>query len=145
MAKIDIGGGFYALEADTPASTAKASPLVTIQRVAGGVITWIGIYFPPGCSGLLHVQLRIGKVAIFPVIFDTYVAGDDLFLPVPVFIRTLAGWNDIRVVTYNEDDTFSHKAYVYVNVLPLEVAAPAYAFTGIDESLRRLLRRVGAP
>ena len=93
----------YARNVTAAASTVQ----ITDLRLEPGQITRIEVIFPPGCAGLVEVDIRRGAATLWPsnenevFIADGYVIGwnEEYDLPEATTMR-------LRV--NNTDDTFSH-------------------------------------
>jgi len=134
---------FYVKAIETAADTARADSIETDRRVWAGVIHHVEIHFPPGCAGLLHVEIWHGGHQIYPSEELQDFAGDDETVIFDDFYELVPGDNLIRIKTWNEDDTFAHTCRVRIGVLPKNIIFPEYVFQDIAKSLRWLLRRIG--
>lgn len=134
---------FYVKEITTDANTAQGSPKESTVKVWAGVIHHVGIMFPQGPAGLLHVQIWHGGHQIYPSTELQDFAGNDETIRFNDNYQLHVGLNTLTIKTWNEDDTYPHKCRVRIGVLPMEVVAPHMMFIGIRSSLRRLLARVG--
>jgi len=70
----------YTSEIHTPANTLQANPLITVIETTAGIIYVLKIYFPPGSSGLLHVQIMDAGYQLFPTTIGQSFSGDNLSL-----------------------------------------------------------------
>lgn len=109
----------YTVHLTLPANTSKAEPVDEFLKVSPGTLKKIEIQFPPGCAGLVHVQIHhlerlswpsggadsfIGDT--FPLIFEE----DHKILEIPRHFL-IRGWN--------LDDTYPHTPIIRLGILPL--------------------------
>lgn len=106
----------YALT--VPANTTEASPTTSIVAVTYGVLREVSVSFPPGAAALTHVAVQYHEFQIIPLSPGTYLAWDDLTLSwseeIPLFTPPF----ELRLVGWNEDDTFAHTVTFQFNILP---------------------------
>lgn len=105
----------------TPANTTSSSPQVTALQIERGIIQELFIVFPPGPSGLLHLQIKYHESIIFPKTLGDF-RGDNLPLlfhnvGYPCYTEPL----ELALVTWNDDDTFEHDVDVYFNITRLGI------------------------
>ena len=127
------------VEANTPRNSAKT---VNIKTTAG-VVHQVGIMFPDGCAGLVHVQLWHGGHPFIPVDPMMDVAGNNETVNITEFYKLFPGFNIITVRVWNEDDTHSHTIRVRIGVLPEYILVPYKPLTTISNRMAKLLRRIG--
>jgi len=128
----------------TPAGTGKDSAKRTEVKVWGGVIVGIEVMFPPGPQGDLKVAIRQGGWQIAPTTYDTYFAADDETIKYQEFVPLKSGYNNITIITYNDDAVNAHLCRVRINVLPAFLADPSRAQQEMAGRLDTLLKRIGA-
>jgi hypothetical protein len=78
----------------------------------------IMLVFPPGCSGLVGIQIQYAVNPVYPAGPNGYYILDDYVLVIPVSNQQQAGqW---RIAGYNQD-TFQHtvRSYWSYNFLPI--------------------------
>lgn len=110
-------------------------------KAARGVIHKIDIVFPPGCFGLVKVQLFLGGHPIAPSTTNMSYSGDSEAIIIPEFIHLRKDFNLITITGFNEDDTDGHTILFRIYVLPEEILLPTSTTSGILESLKALVLR----
>lgn len=98
---------------------------VEILRVAHGIITWVFVLCPPGCSGLVHCVIRHREHQIFPSTEGMDISGDTH--PVE--------WNDyyelyhepyfLKAELWGVGCSYAHNVWIFIAVLPRRALAPA--------------------
>lgn len=92
-----------------PANTTENDPVTEMVSVIPGVLTVGSVTFPPGCAGLVHVNVLDLEHQIVPANIGSYLSGDNLTITWPddteikdvPFMFKLVGWSD--------DDTYPHR------------------------------------
>ena len=96
----------------TPANTAASSPLKTEYVVTEGIVYHLEVIFPPGSSGLLHVQVFDAQYQMFPTTIGESFVGDNLRLSFDVLYAKEDFPFLFTVVTWNLDDMYAHEVTV---------------------------------
>lgn len=102
----------YEYDLTVPANTPKNAQVSQDCKLAYGVIHYLGVQFPTGCVGLVHVHINDAIHQVFPTNPDGTFKGDGVVIEGrvleklynPPFILTLWGWN--------LDDTYDHTVTV---------------------------------
>lgn len=105
----------YWFDKTTLQNTAKESALEKELQLCAGVITHVWLYHPEGCHGLAHASIWIGGHQLYPAGPDDDYHGnavpmdfeDQFKLEIPALLK---------LVTWNEDDTYPHRVYVRITV-----------------------------
>lgn len=104
----------------TPANTAASSPLRTKVSVTAGLLYHAKIVFPPGPSGLLHVQVFDGSYQLFPTTLGQSFVGDNLLLQFDeLYFKEIEPYF-LDVLTWNLDDTYAHEVQVMLSLASRE-------------------------
>lgn len=100
----------------TPANTAITSKVKTHWKIEAGIIQELMILFPPGCVGLLNLQIKYEGHQVFPKSTGQFRGNNDLFVfrnvMIPIFIPPY----ELVCYTWNTDTLFSHDVDIYVNI-----------------------------
>lgn len=98
----------------TPANTLQAAPLKTVFACTSGMIYVVKLYFPPGSSGLLHVQVYDADFQIFPSTIGQSFSGDNIDFS---FDETYDKSNppyELVVRTWNTDTEYDHEFGLFI-------------------------------
>lgn len=108
---------YYQTTITIPANTAESEPVRESVRMAKGTISKVEIIFPPGCCGLVHIQILHHESIIFPSSPDESYIGNEY----PIF------WNEdfpltespfeLVVQGWNYDVRYSHSPVVRFEML----------------------------
>lgn len=98
------------------ANTAQADATRTVIPVTRGLIWSIEVQFPPGCSGLAHLQLFDGKYQLFPASNGQSLAADGAILSYDDLYYKGAAPFVLVAKTWNLDDTYPHTMTVRVGM-----------------------------
>jgi len=89
------------------ATTEDNADTVSI-RVGKGICRAVHLIIPPGCSGLVYVQMFYQNIQIFPVPRGTSVRGDGIQHEFTVEFPIYDEPRVIKMKIWNLDDTYSH-------------------------------------
>jgi len=109
---------FFEFQITVPANTPKDDPITQKLELKPGVIHKIGIYFPPGCCCLVHVQLWHLDVPLWPTNPEGDICGDaqEVF-----WLEHYALWDkpaELIAKAWNEDEKFDHRIIIRIAILP---------------------------
>lgn len=107
----------FSQQVDTPANTSESNPLITAIKLFTGIIYHIDVYFPPGPSGLLGVQLQVGGHQVFPYNRGAWVIGDDVLFAYDDLMSFDISTEQLDIYTYNSDTVYSHKCLVNIGIV----------------------------
>ena len=108
-------------------------------KCAKGIIHRIDLIFPPGCFGLVNVQLFQAGHPIAPSNEGQVYSADDEIIIIPEFTELPSELNVLTIKGWNEDDTFDHTIRVRIYILPKNVLLPVGATEGILAGLKQLV------
>jgi len=125
----------FTAEFTIPANTLKASPASQLLYVDQGIVTEFMVYPRPGHAGLAHMIILYHEHQVAPSIEDMDLCGDtypvdwndNLPLDQPPYELRLVGWND--------DDTYPHTFYVAVAILREQQTVKGSLATTISNAL----------
>ena len=132
---------FHNFTITLPLGGTEAAPETTIGYIGKGVIHRLVIFFPRGCFGLAHIQIFVGGVQVWPSIQGQTFAYDGYTLDVLEHFEIEAGPTEVRIVGWNEDETYNHTIQVGFGILPKSVLLPTGSTEGIIRSLSSLFLR----
>lgn len=98
----------YAATITTPKNTAEADALETVLSVTRGLVWRIEVEFPPGCSGLAHIQIFDGSYQLFPATPGESFHGDGVTIGFDDLYLKDAAPFVFTVKTWNLDETWGH-------------------------------------
>lgn len=99
---------FHTYEIEVAASTAETSPTITKVQLSHGVITRVSFRPRPGHAALCHCRVFYHDTQIAPADRDQDLHGDTFPIEWDDFIEIFARPYELRIVAWNEDDTYSH-------------------------------------
>ncbi|MCJ7639022.1 MAG: hypothetical protein MUO70_03925 [Euryarchaeota archaeon] len=104
----------------TLANTLETAPQRTVVYVTLGLIYHLKVIFPPGPSGLLHVQVFDGTYQLFPTTVGQAFEGDNSRLEFDELYSKDEEPFQLTVVSWNLDDTYAHEAIVLISLATKE-------------------------
>lgn len=127
---------FYEVSVTSPANTPASAPTEGALQLAPSVITHVAVQIPRGCVGLVHSQIWRADFQLWPSNPGGDISGDGAIIE----------WDEeyvmddepltLRLIVWNEDDTYPHTITFRFTTMPLAVAAERGAVPG-------LIRRIG--
>jgi len=102
-----------------------------------GLITWAGIFFPPGCHNVVYGKIFFQEHQILPRGQESWCHGDagwwDAMMYFPVTAKPL----EIKAVAYNVDACYEHELQIGLELMPFTMV-PQW------DKLIEFLKSVGA-
>lgn len=99
------------------------SPQIETCDLPESRVSQILLTFPPGCSGLVGVQVRYANNPVYPIGGSSFFVLDDYTIVIPVSNQRTGGqWS---LAGYNTD-VYQHavRAYFYFDYVDVAAAAP---------------------
>jgi len=106
----------YSASITTLAGKSKATPTRTQLRLTKGLIWLLEVDFPPGCCGLVHVQIFDGSYQLLPASPDKTLSGDSRLLRYDDLYLKEAAPFELTIVTWNTDELWDHTIEVRVGM-----------------------------
>lgn len=128
----------YTWDINIPKSTTEASPVEQDLPIANGIIDWVSVTFPPGSAKLAHCQIFHFGVQIYPSRAGMDLRGDTFPIAWRDYYEMYHEPYMLKAKLWNEDDTYPHKCYIAIAVLPRKaIAAPSLidSLKGVATSL----------
>jgi len=104
----------YASSITTDAVTAEGSKEDVTLQITSGLIWMFEVDFPPGCCGLLHVQIFDGLYQVLPASPGESLHGDNVTVHFDDLYFKQAAPFELKIRTWNEDEKWSHAVQVRV-------------------------------
>ena len=128
----------YSYEIAVPITCTEAAPKLTTARVSAGVITRVSFRPRPGHSGLCHCRVFYHEFQVFPINRDEDLHGDTFPIEWDEHIELTTTPYDLKVMAWNDDDTYSHTFDISFVILPKWVLIP-YAITEMFSKILSML------
>lgn len=101
-----------------PVNTSSASPTTEILKIAHGIITECMVRPRPGHAGLGHLVIRHHEHQIAPSTEGMDFHGDTFPIDWNEYYESYQPPYELKLVGWNDDDTYEHTFDVFVAVLP---------------------------
>jgi len=101
-----------------PKNKAKTSPTTAIMGIAHGIITKIMVRPRPGHAALAHLVIRHHEHQIAPSTENMDFSGDTFPIDWEEYYESYQPPYTLKLVGWNDDDTYPHTFDVFVAVLP---------------------------
>lgn len=121
-----------------PKNTTFASPTTDTLKIAHGIITKIIVGPRPGHAGLAHLVILHHEHQIAPSTENMDFHGDAYPIPWEEYYESYQPPYELKLVGWNDDDTFQHGFDVFVAILPRK-AIITYQITDAIKGLFSLL------
>jgi len=133
----------YQVTVTVPPLPAKEKALEKVVSVEEEVVTRIAVYFPPGPCNLLKVALFYGAEQIWPHRRYEWLSGEDVLIEDALYFKCPERPCPLRILAYNEDDTYEHSCIVYITAHPKHVALVHEFIARIARFWQRFAELVG--
>ena len=128
----------FTYDLEISANTSEGAPRELPVFLKHGVITRVNIVFPPGCAGLAHLQVFDNGHQVWPENEGGSFRGDSEVVTFQCYYPLLYEPFGLRLVGWNEDDSYPHTPMVRFEVLPEELVRPPREELGILQRLGKL-------
>lgn len=133
---------FYETRITTPANTPQDEAKETIIKVQSGIIHRIEVQIPPGARGLSHAQIYYHEHQIFPSNLEGFFTGDNTSISFKDHFKINTLPLQLKILTWNDDDTFQHDIIIRIGILPESVLLPGLQKTAAPPSLARTIQNI---
>jgi len=132
---------FISEQITVPANTDEADPVISHVKVSPDVLHYIAVQFPPGCRGLAHVRVYANEHPVFPSDPAKDIAADSWTVESALIHQFDPGYSELKIIAWNEDDTYEHTVTVYASVLERKFLFPQETISFQIADFLRLFRR----
>jgi len=132
----------YAASITTDKDTSEANAKETILRVTKGLIYRIETDFPPGCCGLLHMQLYDAGYMVYPASPGVSFHGDNAVVGFDDCYLKGAAPYAFLIKTWNLDDTWDHTIQVRVAMASAEAFMSRYMPSVSWEKFNEVMKNI---
>ena len=133
----------YSSSITTTADTAEKSIPDVVLKITSGLIWLMEVDFPPGCCGLLHVQIFDGSYQVLPATPGESLHGDSVTMRFDDLYFKQAAPFELKIRTWNEDDTWPHVTQVRIGVAASRAEMsrymPAFAWEDFEKLMAEML------
>lgn len=89
-----------------------------ILKVAHGIITWISIFFPPGCHGLVHCTILHHEHQIAPSTEGMSLIGDGSPIEWSEYYESYQPPYELKIKLWGVSCTYNHTVTIRIAILP---------------------------
>ena len=129
----------YTASITTDAGTAEGAKEDVTLQITSGLIWMFEVDFPPGCCGLLHVQIFDGLYQVLPASTGESLHGDNITARFDDLYFKQAAPFELKIRTWNADETWSHAIQVRVGLAASRAEMsrymPALSFEDFEKML----------
>lgn len=129
----------YVYKAEAPANTTYANRTKTELTVYRGIITSIKVLIPAGHHALAHLVILHGSTNLAPEHGVEGIYGEDTTIEITPYLEITSDKDKLIAEVWNEDDTYSHAFYIYVEIKPKWLVYPTMALIDVLKSIKNLL------
>ena len=114
------------------------APLVDTIPIAHGIITFVSVYFPSGCHGLVYCKLKHHEHSIFPSDEDMYLMSDGGAVEWNEYYESYQPPYELKFIGWSYGTTYGHVLTVRVAVLPRKAVLALAIVDAIKSTLGTL-------
>jgi len=115
---------WYDKEITVTAGMTEANATPTVVKVTHGVITRVSFRPRPGHSALLHCKVYYHEHQLWPVSREEDLHGDKFPIEWDDYEEIFTEPYELKIVAWNEDDTYPHTFDIGWALLPERIVAP---------------------
>ena len=130
----------YQATIKTPIILYTLHPLRTVLKVSKGLVYKIEVDFPPGPQSLLKVRIFDGGHQMWPSSPDECFKTDNYCISFDDTFLKLAEPFQFDILTWNEDDTYSHNVTVRIGMVSQDIYMARFLPSMAYEQLLTLIR-----
>ena len=132
----------FSLTVSTPKNTVITKSQSTPLKMFKGLIYHVEIYFPPGSSGLLGIQLEAGGHQLYPYNRGSWFVGDNILFKYDDLMIFDISTAQLDIVTYNLDTILAHKVLINIGLMTderfIEAVAPTVSMSTLVSAIDKL-------
>lgn len=99
----------------------KKAPLVYTFNVDKGLITWAGVFYPPGCHGRVNSKIFFQTHQILPRNQEAWMHGDDGWWQGDLYFPVTAAPLTIKVIAYADNCKYDHTITAGLELTPFSM------------------------
>ncbi len=99
---------FYRFSLTVPANTTEADASELEMKLTAGTVYRVGVGFPPGCAGLVHVAIDRFKHQVWPSNLGEWFAWDDYNVDFEEDYELREVPHSLILRVWNEDELYAH-------------------------------------
>ena len=96
----------------------EASPLEDTIKIAHGIITFVSIWMPPGCHGLVYCKLKHHEHTVFPSTEDMFLMTDGYPVEWNEYYESYQPPYELKFVGWSYGTTYDHVVTIRIAILP---------------------------
>jgi hypothetical protein len=112
----------------------EGAPLEETIKIAHGIITWISVFFPPGCHNLVHCVILHHEHQIAPSTEGMSLVGDGAPIEWSEYYESYQPAYELKVKLWGVGCGYDHKVIIRIAILPRK-AVLALALVDIIKNL----------
>jgi len=123
-----------------------AAPKTQIIELAKGIITFVSVFFPSGCHGLVHATIHHGNTQIFPSHIGSSLTGDSVPIEWDDYYELYRMPHTLKVRAWGVTCDYDHTITIRIAVLPRK----AIVTTAVADAIKQMIafqspRRIEVP
>lgn len=127
---------FY--DIDVLTTDVAATPKENVYHISKGLISWCGIFFPPGCHGVVHAKVLFQEHQILPRNPDGWCHGNDGWWDGKLYFPVTAQPFEIKVIAYSDNALFDHTITIGLELTPFSMIPAWDKLIGVLTKIARL-------
>lgn len=98
----------YEVDIDVLTTDTVANKRTTVVKLTNGVIHQLSVYFPPGCSNLVHIAINRGLYQIFPSNPQGTIKGDAINVEGKDFYTIVEAPYEVKIHAWSDGTNYDH-------------------------------------
>jgi len=118
----------------------KGNELVETFGVDKGLITWAGVFFPPGCHGHVFAKILFQEHQILPRNQESWCHGNACWWDGELYFPVTAAPLKIKVIAYTPGANFDHTITVALELMPFSMVPQ---WDALVDLFTRIAKQIG--
>ena len=94
------------------------NPVVYTFKIDKGVVSYIGVFYPPGCHGVVHAKVFFQAHQVLPRNQESWAHGNNGWWDEEAQIAVIDSPLQVKVVAYSAAAGYTHTITVCIELLP---------------------------
>ena len=116
----------------------KGAENVYTFNVDKGLITWCGVFFPPGCHGVIYAKIFFQEHQILPRNQEAWCHGNNGWWDGKLYFPVTAAPLTIKVVSYSVNARFDHMITIGLELTPFTMIPAWDKLIGVLVKIARI-------
>lgn len=91
-----------------------------VMGIAHGIITWVSVFFPPGCHNTVHCTIHHHEHQVFPSTAEMSIVGNAGPVEWTEYYKSYQPPYELKIKAWGDSCSYDHTIVVRIAILPRE-------------------------